>query len=166
MNAVGLQTEIPEILAPGEGAIVPMPDVTMVFKARSGLGPTDFVVAEFTVEPGFAGPGPHVHRGHEELMYILEGTFEVFLEDQTVRLEAGAFVRVPPGVLHDIRNLGSTPARWLGIVSPGGMERYVAEVGDLAVSGELTEESRRQLRLRYDTEEPGVIPPGHWSARS
>src|SRR5918995_3864103 len=143
-----------EILAPGEGTIVPLPGATMVFKALSGLGVSDFLVGEFTAEPGFGGPRPHLHRVHEELFYILEGEFDFFLEDQTFRLGAGAFITVPTGVLHDFHNPGDCPARWLGIVAPGGLERYFDEVHDLAVSGQLTDAKVRQLRLRYDTEEP------------
>jgi mannose-6-phosphate isomerase-like protein (cupin superfamily) len=165
MNAVSIQTETPEILPPGEGRVVSLPGATLVFKALSGLGPTDFVVAEFTAEPGFAGPRPHLHRAQEELFYIIEGEFDFFLEDRTLRLGAGAFITVPPGVLHDFRNPGSAPARWLGIVAPGGLERYFAEVQDLVAAGQLTAETRRQLRLRYDTEEPDASPAGHWSAQ-
>ncbi len=154
-----------EILAPGEGHVVSLPGATLVVKARSGLGVCDFLVAEFTAQPGFAGPGPHVHRGHEELFSILEGEFDFFLEDQTVRLGAGAFVTVPPGVLHDFRNPGERPARWLGIVAPGGLEHYFEEVHELAESGRLTEARLRALRLRYDTEEPEAIPAGHWAAQ-
>ena len=153
-----------EILAPGDGTIVPLPGATMVFKALSGLGVSDFLVAEFTAETGFAGPRPHVHRVHEELFYVLDGEFDFFLEDQTVRVGVGAFVAVPPGVIHDFRNAGVGPARWLGIVAPGGLERYFTEVYDLAVAGQLTDARRRELRLRYDTEEPDVTPAGHWAA--
>jgi mannose-6-phosphate isomerase-like protein (cupin superfamily) len=153
-----------EILAPGEGTSVSVPGATIVFKAPSGLGVSNFLVAEFTADPGFPGPRPHLHRVHEEVFYVLEGVFDVFLDDQTVRLGAGALVTVPPGVLHDFRNPGDRPARWLGIIAPGGLERYFQEIHDLAVAGELTDARRRELRLRYDTEEPDTIPAGHWSA--
>jgi mannose-6-phosphate isomerase-like protein (cupin superfamily) len=159
-----VQLRAAEILAPGEGTIIPLPRATMVFKALSGLGVSNFLVAEFTAEPGFPGPRPHVHWGHEELFYVLDGEFDFFLEDQTVRVGAGAFVTVPPGVMHDFRNPGDRPARWLGMVAPGGLERYFHEVHDLAVAGQLTDARRRELRLRYDTEEPDAIPVGHWAA--
>src|SRR4051812_10606363 len=79
---------------------------------------------------------------------------------------AGSFVTVPPGTMHDFRNPGTRPARWLGIATPGGLERYFQEVHYLDVLGALTEESVRELRLRFDTEEPVTIPAGHWSAAS
>ena len=153
-----------EILAPGEGTVVRLPGVTIVFKALSGLGVCDFLVGEFTAEPGFTGPRPHLHRVHEELLSVLDGEVDVFLEDQTLRLHAGAFITIPPGVMHDVRNPGDQRARWLGIMAPGGLEHYFYEVHDLAVSGQLTDARRREVRLRYDTEEPDAIPAGHWAA--
>jgi oxalate decarboxylase/phosphoglucose isomerase-like protein (cupin superfamily) len=55
-----------------------------------------------------------------------------------VRAGPGALVTVPPGVMHDFRNPGDRPARWLGIAAPGGLEQYFQEVHDLAVAGHLT----------------------------
>ena len=51
-----------EILASGDGTIIPLPGATIVVKARSGLGVSAFLVAKFTPEPGtrdscLSGPG-------------------------------------------------------------------------------------------------------------
>jgi mannose-6-phosphate isomerase-like protein (cupin superfamily) len=153
-----------QVLGPGEGKVIPLPGATMVFKALSGRAAGDYIVGEFTAEAGFAGPRPHVHRKHEELFYVLDGEFDFFVDDHSVRLGPGSFIHVPPGVLHDFRNPGGLPARWLGIASPGGLDRYFEEVMALAVAGKLSEEALRELRLRYDTEELDRIPSGHWSA--
>jgi mannose-6-phosphate isomerase-like protein (cupin superfamily) len=152
-----------QVLGPGEGKIIPLPGATMVFKALSGRASGDYIVGEFTADPGFAGPRPHVHRTHEELFYVLEGEFDFFLGDRTVRLGPGSFINVPPGVVHDFRNPGALPARWLGIASPGGLDRYFEEVMALVTESRFSEEALRELRLRYDTEEPDHPPGGHWS---
>src|SRR3712207_6312799 len=131
----------------------------MVFKALSGRASGDYIVGEFTAEGGFAGPRPHLHRRHEELFYVLEGEFDFFVGDRVVRLGPGSFVNVPPGVVHGFRNPGLAPARWLGIYSPGGLDRNFEEVMALAVEGRLSDEAMRELRLRYDTEE-GRTPGG------
>ncbi len=152
-----------EVFEPGAGKVVPVPGATMVFKALSGRVSGDYIVGELTAEPGWPGPRPHVHRTHEELFYVLEGEFEFFLGDHTVRLGPGAFVNVPPGVVHDFRNPGDVRARWLGIACPAGLDRYFEEVTALFAQGKLTEEAQRELRIKYDTEEPEQIPRGHWS---
>lgn len=153
------------VLAPGEGQVVAVPGASMVFKLRSGQTAGDYIVAEFTAAPGFAGPRPHAHRQHEEQFYLLEGELEFFIDDRVVRLGPGAFLNVPAGVVHDFRNVGTTPARCLAIASPGGLDRYFLEVQALAQSGQLTEEALRDLRLRYDTDELAELPANHWAAR-
>jgi mannose-6-phosphate isomerase-like protein (cupin superfamily) len=154
------------VLGPGEGKVVPLPGATMVFKALGGRTAGDYDIGEFTAEPGFPGPRPHLHRTHEELFYVLAGEFDFFVGDRVVRVGPGGFVAVPPGVVHDFRNPTSRPARWLAFVAPGGLDRYFDEVKTLADSGRLTPEAMRELRLRYDTEEPDHVPDGHWASRS
>lgn len=153
-----------QVLRPGEGKVIPLPGATMVFKALSGRAAGDYIVGEFTAETGFTGPRPHVHHKHEELFYVLDGEFDFFLGNRSVRLGPGSFIRVPPGVVHDFRNPGALPARWLGIASPGGLDRYFEEAMALVAAGKLSEATLRELRLRYDTEEPDQIPSGHWAA--
>ena len=94
---------------------------------------------------------------------MLEGEFDFFVGDRVVRRGPGAFVSGPPGVVHDFRNPGAGPARWLGIVSPGKLERYFDEVRFLVERGALSEAAQRDLRARCDTEEPDQAPAGHWS---
>jgi mannose-6-phosphate isomerase-like protein (cupin superfamily) len=154
------------VLKPGEGQVVPLPGATMVFKAGSDRTTGDYVVGEFTAEPGFGGPKPHVHRTHEELFYVLDGEFEFYVGDHVERLGPGSFVNVPPGTIHDFRNAGTLPARFLGIVAPRGFDRYFQEVRALAAAGTLTDEALRELRVKYDTHEVADVPDGHWSARN
>lgn len=162
-RATGAASSGGSVLGPGEGAVVALPGATMVWKALSGRPSGDYVVGEFTAAPGFAGPRPHVHRTIEELFYVLEGEFDFLVGERTVRLGAGAFVAVPPGVAHDFRNPTDRPARWLGIACPGGLDRYFAEVGVLVASGRFSEAALRELRLKYDTDELDHAPAGHWS---
>ena len=152
-----------QILGPGAGKVIALPGVTAVFKAVNDRKPGDFVVIELTADPGFAGPRPHVHHTHEELFYVLDGEFDFFVDGVVRRVGPGSFVNVPPGVMHDFRNPGTGPARWLGIASPAGLDRYFEEILAVVAAGKLSQEELRRLRLRYDTEEPENAPPGHWS---
>jgi mannose-6-phosphate isomerase-like protein (cupin superfamily) len=151
------------VLGSGQGKVVALPGATVVFKATSGRSSGDYVVVEFTAEPGFAGPRPHVHHTHEELFYVLEGEFDFLVGNRRLRVSPGSFVNVPPGVAHDFRNPGSTPARWLGTVCPGGLEHYFDEILALVESGRFSEAALRELRLRYDTVELDEPTVGHWS---
>jgi quercetin dioxygenase-like cupin family protein len=84
---------------PGEGERIGGP-TTVTIKA-TGEGTEDFFyLGEVTVEPGFAGPPPHVHERLHDMFYVLEGTLTMRLGDDTAELPAGSFVCVPPGVVH------------------------------------------------------------------
>ena len=152
-----------QFLGPGAGKVIELPGVTAVFKAVNDREPGDFVVIELTADPGFAGPRPHLHHAHEELFYVLDGEFDFFVGGEVRRVGPGSFVSVPPGVMHDFRNPGTGPARWLGMASPAGLDRYFEEILALVAAGNLSAEELRRLRLRYDTEEPENAPPGHWA---
>jgi len=74
----------------------------------------------------------HVHQ-HTEAFYVLEGelTFQVGAERETVRLGAGGFVAVPPGVAHSYGTAGDEQARWLVIHAPdGGFAAFVRGLVD------------------------------------
>src|SRR5204863_8973771 len=76
---------------------------------------------------------PHVHDGHTDSFYVLEGelTFEIGRERKTITVSAGAFVAVPPSVAHSFRTSGDKPARWLTIHAPdGGFSAFMLGVRD------------------------------------
>jgi hypothetical protein len=73
--------------------------------------------------------------------------------DEVARVGPGGLVNVPPGVVHDFRNVGSTPARWLGIHSPGFLDRYFEGIAALVSSGNFSEPALHELRLKYDIDE-------------
>ena len=84
-----------------------------------------------------ASPAPlHVHRGTDELYYVLEGELTVHLRGRTVRRGPGGWVYCPRAVPHTYEVASSTPARLLYVGSPAGFERFVAAAGEPA--GELT----------------------------
>lgn len=66
----------------------------------------EVIQVRVAVDPGVALP-MHSHHG-EEVVYVLEGTWEFQLEGQGVQtLEAGDVAFVPTGVKHWAKNVGS-----------------------------------------------------------
>jgi quercetin dioxygenase-like cupin family protein len=49
----------------------------------------------------------HQHPKEEEAIFVLEGTANMNIDGQEVVVPAGAVVKFPNQVLHDVRNLGS-----------------------------------------------------------
>lgn len=117
----------PIVLGPGEGERL---GASIVMAARPELS-----LLELTMEPG-ATIAPHVHRGHSDAFYVLEGEVELQVGEQTVTAPAGSFVLSPPGVVHALRNPGSEPARLLNLHTPGGFVEYRRALAELRRSGE------------------------------
>ena len=93
---------------PGEGERIGGP-TTVTIKATSAETNDSFYLGEVVVEPGFAGPPPHIHERLHDMFYVLEGTLTVRLGDETTELPAGSFVCVPPGVVHTFQQSSRDP---------------------------------------------------------
>ena len=78
---------------------------------------------------------PHLHRGHSDSFYVLEGELEFRTGDEVVIATAGTFVLSPPGVVHSFRNTSAEPARLLNLHTPGGFVEYWRELVALHEQG-------------------------------
>jgi Cupin domain len=65
--------------------------------AEDGTGPIGFVDGQVPVG---AGPLPHVHKHSDESFFVLSRTIAFPAGAKTITAEAGAFVHVPRGTLH------------------------------------------------------------------
>ena len=70
-----------------------------------------------TLEPG-AECGEHSTESHEELIVCLAGAGEIDAAGRTTPLAAGHMAYNPPNTLHNVRNSGTTPMRYLFVVAP------------------------------------------------
>ena len=101
----------------------------VTFKAVAADTNGAYALFEMTTAPG-AGMPPHRQRYDDESFWVLEGQYIVRLDEREVTLEAGAYVFAPRGTIHGYTNSGSTPARLLIFVTPGGIhERFFADIG-------------------------------------
>lgn len=156
-EASSVQVPGGRVLAPEEGKRIQVPGGSIVLKTRGTKAPGDYDLMEIMIEPGSAGPHPHVHRTFEHHFYVLEGEFAFLVGDQQyVRLGSGSLIHVPLGIVHDFRNSGSVRARCLHVSSPSGHYRYFEEMGALVSEGKFSEAALTKLRLKYDTDEIDV----------
>ena len=74
-----------------------------------------------TLNPGKSPHAPHQH-GHEELLILKEGTLETFQNGVTRKVGPGGIIFQASNELHNVTNVGSTPATYfvIGWTSPGG----------------------------------------------
>jgi quercetin dioxygenase-like cupin family protein len=106
--------------------------------------PADGAERIMTVEATFL-PGKahdfHRHPNQEEVIYVLEGELEQWVEHERRMLGPGDAVVIPAAVVHASFNVGDRPAKILAVLSPCvGEAGY--EVEELAA-----EEPWRSLRL-------------------
>jgi quercetin dioxygenase-like cupin family protein len=90
-----------------------------------------YALIEATVPPG-GGPPSHVHRREDEAFYVLEGELAFQADGRDIAATAGAWVTLPKGSRHTFRNSGAKAARMLIVVTPSGLEKFFAEVGQEA----------------------------------
>jgi len=75
-------------------------------------------LAEARLAPG-AATTPHHHAVTEEIYYILAGTADMTLADETRPVGPGDAIAIPPGVRHTIRNTGAAELVFLCTCAPG-----------------------------------------------
>ena len=91
----------------------------------SATGSHQITEALVTLAPGF-GHDFHRHPRQEEVLYLLAGTLEQWLEGEKRALSPGDAVFVQRGVVHASFNTGEVDAKFLVVLSPsagdGGYE--------------------------------------------
>jgi quercetin dioxygenase-like cupin family protein len=78
--------------------------------------------------PVGSSPPLHVH-GVDEAVWLSQGQVRFRCGDREFTLGPGSFVLLPRDVPHSFLVEGDTEAVMVGLLSPGGSERYFAEAG-------------------------------------
>jgi mannose-6-phosphate isomerase-like protein (cupin superfamily) len=100
---------------PGEGELLERDDRRIrILAARPEL-----CVFAFDADPGYTGPGPHIHKQHVDAFYVLEGELEFELDGERVPAPAGTWIAATPGVVHTFRNARDEPVRFVNVHAPG-----------------------------------------------
>jgi quercetin dioxygenase-like cupin family protein len=92
-------------------------------------GARELVVIEVTLSPG-RGHNFHKHPDQEEVIYVLEGEVEQWLEAERRVLHPGDAVFIQGNAVHASFNISTAPARLLAILGPcvgDGRSRAVAK---------------------------------------
>ncbi len=152
------------VLAPGEGEILPAPPPGSSVTVKAG-GP--FLECPVTVAEGLFDPSReppawtprHRHHRFSELCYVLAGEASFLIGEAIHRMEAGAFVSIPPGTVHAYRPSVEQTTRLLFIAIPGGFEGMFEEGMRMPADAEPGT-FWRELSRKYDMEVVGPPPEG------
>ena len=91
----------------------PEPEVSKLFGARASIAPG-------------MGHNFHYHPGREELIYVLEGTIEQWVGQETQTLTAGDAVVIPADKVHASFNVGTGPAVLFVVLTPAQLDQPLA----------------------------------------
>src|SRR2546423_10181684 len=115
------------VVAPQDGERVDLGGLGVRYMT-SGEG---FALVEHPIAPRTLAAPMHTHTHEDEFSYVLEGEVGVQIGDEAIYARPGDLVRKPRGIPHAFWNRTDAPARLLEIVSPAGIERYVADIAPL-----------------------------------
>ncbi|MDZ4797051.1 MAG: cupin domain-containing protein [Bryobacteraceae bacterium] len=85
----------------------------------SPIQATAFAMGNVTLEPN-GGQVPWHNQEQEEVYFIVEGTCEMCLGEERTVVTTGQAAFIPPGVFHQLTNIGDTPARMIYVYGPAG----------------------------------------------
>jgi quercetin dioxygenase-like cupin family protein len=96
-------------------------------------GGTDIVVIEVTLKPG-KGHDFHKHPNQEEVITVVSGEIEQWLETDKQTLKPGDSIFIDTNIVHASFNVSSQPAKLMVTLGPcdGDGGYVVDEVGDQA----------------------------------
>ena len=79
----------------------------------------NFALGNVTLDPK-GGQVPWHNQEQEEIYFVVEGTGEMCLGGERQIVTSGQAVFIPPGVFHQLTNIGDTPLRMIYCYGPSG----------------------------------------------
>src|SRR5215213_2917145 len=114
--AVQLDVVHAVVLGPGEGEVVAE---TATRSSRIKVVRDELLVLESWSAAGERGAAPHLHRGHADAFYVLEGSLTFHAGGRAHTAPAGSFAVAPADAVHGF-SVGDEGARYLNVHAPGG----------------------------------------------
>lgn len=107
------------------------PNLGNRFVRRSEQTGGKFALVEHTLAPHSLAAPTHTHRNEDEYSFVLSGRVGGHVGEEFLDLGPGELLVKPRGVPHAFWNAGDEAARVLELITPGGFERYFAELAPL-----------------------------------
>jgi mannose-6-phosphate isomerase-like protein (cupin superfamily) len=149
------------VVAPGSGRVLDMGNFEAVVLAGADQTDGAFSLLRTQHEPTGFGPPLHVHRDAAEAFYVLEGTYQMFIEDQQELCPPGSFVYVPSGVAHTFTVVSEEPGIKLNLFTPSAMVGFFEELADAEARGVATPDLLGEISSRHHMEIVGPVPDSY-----
>ncbi|HUO26194.1 MAG TPA: cupin domain-containing protein [Candidatus Aquilonibacter sp.] len=103
----------------------------------------------------------HLHPHMDEYFFVQQGVLSLYIDARWHDLRPGTFALVPHNTPHAQGNTGKEPVHFIGAGSPGGFERFFAEldqiIKQIPPGPQLGAEIAR-IMPKYDTQPLGPPP--------
>jgi quercetin dioxygenase-like cupin family protein len=87
-----------------------------------------YAMFELKIPPGAKSPSL-LHRREDKGYHITAGQLQLQVGDRTINAAAGAFVNIPRGTVHSVKNESTLLAKATIIATPAGLEKFLTEAG-------------------------------------
>ena len=95
----------------------------------------------------YLGPALHVHPKGSETFYIAKGTYEFFLDGNSIMGKTGDIIFVPKGVPH--RFVVGAKGGHAVVISPPELEFYFFKVSELLDKGKVSYETESNIGKQF-----------------
>jgi len=100
----------------------------------------------------------HVHRGSDEVIWVLDGEMTIKVGDQVNRGGPGTCAFLPRDVAHAWKASGTTPTRALFLYTPAAAGRYIEEMVEHVGREPIGDAERQAMWARHKWEVVGPNP--------
>lgn len=136
-----------QVVAAGGGHVYDWSQDHVAVKTPDAATQGRVTVVEDRLKPGFHLPR-HYHRSMVEIFYILDGEVTFAFDDAVVVATPGMTLNVLPEVRHEVSC--EAGGRLLTVFTPGGFDRYLAELAGLSEAQLADVDFLAALGNRYD----------------
>ncbi len=120
----------PKHVSSGEGERLDLGETAVTVKLDGGDTQNLISIFEIEVAPG-ASSDSMIHHTDSQAFYVLEGAFEVEVDEQVNRAVAGTFAFVPAGSERRLKNYSRSPGKLLMITAKSGYEAFARQVHEV-----------------------------------
>lgn len=119
------------VVRPGDGTTFRLGGIAARILVDAARTSGTLAIVEAPIAPKtLAGP-LHTHHNEDALWYVLDGEFGAQIGERLVHEGPGSVIFAPRGLPHTYWNPGASPARYLEMAWPAGLERYLEQLGRL-----------------------------------
>lgn len=105
---------------------------------------------ECAVAPKVMGPPPHLHKALDELMYVLEGTASVMVENDVIDIPAGGWHFRPRNLRHTFWNASDKPLRFIDMYFNQPFETFLERIFHELTPEKGYPQGSEQLRKEHE----------------